>query len=49
MVEGFTADEILNGGDYRGLALVYIALGNNDIAFSFLEKVLKGVNLHYVA
>lgn len=38
IVEDLGTDEILNGNDYRGLALVYGALGENDMAFSLLEK-----------
>ena len=30
--------EALGGNDYRGMALVYTALGENDMAFSWLEK-----------
>jgi len=32
------AGKNLSGNDYRGMALVYAALGDNDIAFSWLEK-----------
>ena len=38
IVEGLSADEILIGNDFRGLALVYGAFGENDTAFSLLEK-----------
>ncbi|MDQ3681945.1 MAG: hypothetical protein M3352_02585 [Bacteroidota bacterium] len=32
------AGKNLSGNDYRGMALVYAALGDNDMAFSWLEK-----------
>ena len=38
LIEKAEADSILTGNDYRGMALVYIALGDNDKAFEWLEK-----------
>ena len=32
------AGKDLGGNDYRGMALVYAALGENDMAFTWLEK-----------
>ncbi|MFN2440027.1 MAG: adenylate/guanylate cyclase domain-containing protein, partial [Chitinophagaceae bacterium] len=32
------AEKHLSGNDYRGMALVYAALGENDLAFEWLEK-----------
>ena len=32
------AGKDLSGNDYRGMALVYAALGRNDMAFKWLEK-----------
>ena len=38
IVESLSEEEIAAGNDYRGLALVYVALGENDTTFNFLEK-----------
>ena len=32
------AGKVLSGNDYRGMARVYVALGENDMAFTWLEK-----------
>ena len=32
------AGEVLGGNDYRGMAMVYAALGENGMAFKWLEK-----------
>lgn len=41
IIEQTEAEEILSGNDYRGMALVYAALGNNDKAFEWLEKSVE--------
>ena len=41
LIESLDEEEILHGNDYRGLALVYIALGDKDKAFENLEKSYK--------
>ena len=38
IIEKVETDIILTGNDYRGVALVYVELGDNDMAFEWLEK-----------
>jgi adenylate cyclase len=38
IIADIEADKDLSGNDYRGMALVYAALGENDMAFQWLEK-----------
>lgn len=38
IVERVEADELLSDNVHRGLALVYAALGDNDVAFKWLEQ-----------
>jgi len=38
IIEEVEADKVLSGNDYRGVALVYTALGENDKAFGWLDK-----------
>ncbi len=38
IIEQDNLEELLSGNDYRGVALVYTALGENDKAFEWLEK-----------
>ena len=38
IIEGTETDKVLSGNDYRGMALIYTALGENDKAFEWLEK-----------
>ena len=38
IIEDAGIEEILSGNDYRGIALVYAALGEIDKAFDWLEK-----------
>lgn len=37
-VNALTNEEVVNGNDYRAISLVYIALGEIDAAFKWLEK-----------
>ncbi|HYK46631.1 MAG TPA: adenylate/guanylate cyclase domain-containing protein, partial [Parafilimonas sp.] len=38
IISSIDTDEPLSGNDYRGMALVYIALGEHDLALTWLEK-----------
>jgi adenylate cyclase len=38
IIENTESEKILSGNDYRGMALIYAALGENDKAFEWLEK-----------
>jgi TolB-like protein/class 3 adenylate cyclase/Tfp pilus assembly protein PilF len=38
IVEEVESGEVLGGNDYRGMALIYVALGEKDMAFSWLER-----------
>jgi len=38
IIEQTGIEKLLSSNDYRGIALVYAALGNNDKAFEWLEK-----------
>ncbi|HEY6063519.1 MAG TPA: adenylate/guanylate cyclase domain-containing protein [Chitinophagaceae bacterium] len=38
IIEQTGLEKILSGNDYRGIAIVYAALGENDKAFEWLEK-----------
>jgi len=38
IIEGLSAADLLRGNIYRGIALVYTALGDKDMAFKFLEQ-----------
>nr|MBA2561430.1 tetratricopeptide repeat protein [Chitinophagaceae bacterium] len=38
IIEDIQAGKVLGGNDYRGMALVYAALGENDKVFHWLEK-----------
>src|SRR5687768_2193192 len=40
IIDNIEADD-LGGNDYRGMALAYTALGENDMAFDWLEKSYK--------
>ena len=40
IIENIEADD-LGGNDFRGMALAYTALGENDLAFDWLEKSYK--------
>ena len=41
IVEQEQIEEMLSGNDYRGVALVYAALRENDKAFQWLEKSVQ--------
>ncbi len=38
IIESVKEDYTLSGNDYRGMALIYAALGERDMAFTWLEK-----------
>jgi adenylate cyclase len=38
IIEEVESGEVLGGNDYRGMAMVYAFLGQNDMAFKWLEK-----------
>ncbi|MGI8583419.1 MAG: adenylate/guanylate cyclase domain-containing protein [Chitinophagaceae bacterium] len=38
IIEEVDADKVLTGNDYRGIAIIYASLGENDKAFAWLEK-----------
>ena len=41
MIDDLNPDGKLSGNSFRGIGLVYTALGENDMAFSYLEKAYQ--------